>query len=763
MKFTIMAACLGIGLFFMQPVQAQQNRAAELETSTVEVIGTTPLPGLGTPINQVPANVQAATGAQISEQHNHNLTEYMETNLGNVNINEAQANPYMPDVSFRGFTASPLLGTPQGLSVFFDGVRVNELFGDVVNWDLIPQNAISTLNLIPGSNPLFGLNTLGATLSLSSKSGLQYPGGAVSMQAGAWGRKQAELEYGGHGEKFDYFVAANFADEDGWREHSSSRVRQLFTKFGRETETTDFDLSISLADNKLEGVQALPISYLGNRRQSYTWPDGTKNDLVAVNAKASHFLTAEQLLAGNIYMRQFRNNNISSNVNDACTDTAINPNSCALGAGGAANGEPQGSNDTSNIKTLGFGGSVQATLLQDLAGNKNSATAGFSVDIGTTDFDQSSQAADFTAARGTTNNQPSTLQTQVRTTNAYYGMYGTDTYSLTDQLHLTLSGRFNIALARIEDRSGADPALNSSNRFTRFNPAAGLNFNPHPVLNTYVAYSEGMRAPTPVELTCADPNAPCKLPNNFLADPPLNKVVSKTLEAGTRGKLGNGLSWSGALYNTDLHDDIQFVSAGAGNINSGFFQNIGSTRRRGLELGVGYAQGALSVSAHLGFVKATFESDLTIHSAANSQADANGDIRVNKGNRIPSIPERSLKLRVAYDFVENFGAGVNLVSYSDQYARGDENNADVHGKIPGYSLVHLDAHYQIDGNWQVFGRINNLFDEKYESLGVLGNNFFVNGSFDATNIQAEQFRSPGSPRAAWIGVKYEFDKPQKSH
>jgi outer membrane receptor protein involved in Fe transport len=764
MRFFATGACVLACLSSLEPALAQQNRAAELETGTVEVVGTTPLPGLGTPLSQVPANVQGATGDQITEQHSHNITEYMETNLGNVSINEGQVNPYMPDVNFRGFTASPLLGTPQGLSVFFDGVRVNEPFGDVVNWDLIPQNALSTINLIPGSNPVFGLNTLGAALSLSTKSGLQYPGGSASLQGGSWGRKQAEFEYGGQGQSLDYFFAGNFADEDGWRQHSSSRVQQFFTKVGRETETSDFDVSLTLADNKLEGVQALPMSMLGDRNQSYTWPDRNKNELFAVNAKASHFLSAERLLAGNVYVRHYKNSNFSSNVNDECTDNTVNANFCNIGAGGgAANGEPQGANDTSTVRTLGYGGSVQMTFLEDLDGKKNAATVGFSADLGNTDFEQSNQAADFTADRGTTVDQPTTLQTKVRTTNAYYGLYATDTYSLNEKLHLTLSGRYNVALTRIEDQSGQDPLLNGSNQFTRFNPAAGLNFNPDPALNTYVSYSEGMRAPTPVELTCADPNAPCKLPNNFLADPPLNMVVSKTVETGARGKLGNGLTWNAALYNTDLKDDIQFVSAGAGALNAGYFQNVGSTRRRGMEFGVGFAHGPLNVSAHLGFVRATYETDFTIHSPANSGADpTTGDIPVSKGNRIPGIPERSLKLRVAYAFADNFGAGINLVNYSDQYARGDENNADSHGKVPGYSLVHLDAHYQVTDRIQFFGRVSNLFDQKYETLGVLGNNFFVNGTFDAQNVEAEQFRSPGSPRAVWVGVRYDFDKPKKA-
>ena len=102
----------------------------------------------------------------------------MNNNLIGVSVNETQNNPYQPDVLFRGFTASPLLGTPQGLSVFQDGVRVNEPFGDAVNWDLIPVNAIADMILIPGSNPVFGLNTLGGSLSVTTKNGRTHKGGA---------------------------------------------------------------------------------------------------------------------------------------------------------------------------------------------------------------------------------------------------------------------------------------------------------------------------------------------------------------------------------------------------------------------------------------------------------------------------------------------------------------------------------------------------------------------------------------------------------
>lgn len=733
-----------------------ENRAAELEAPTVEVIGTTPLPGIGVPLNQVPANVQSTSGNEIQRQHSLGLQEFVGNNLGSVTINHGQNNPFQPDVNFRGLTASPLLGTPQGLSVFVDGVRINEPFGDVVNWDLIPQNAIANITLIPGSNPVFGLNTLGAALSVNTKSGFQNPGGSVTLSGGSWGRKAAEFEYGAHSEKADLFLAGNFLDEDGWRDHSPSRIKTMFGKIGMEREDTDLDISLLLADNKLEGTQALPVGWLDTPKQAYTWPDRNENRVAFINARASHFLEADKLLAGNVYFRRYTNKNFSSNVNDDCQDPTALPGSCT---GGVASGEPQAFNDRSNIETNSYGGSLQLSLLGDVIGKKNNLTLGGSVDIGRSNFRQSEEEADFTADRGTVGTGAETLQTDVDTKNNYYGLYFTDVFSFAEHWSLTLSGRYNLAHISISDNTGLDPALNGDSTYVRFNPAAGLTFYPTPNLTTYATYTEGMRAPTPIELTCADPAAPCRLPNNFLADPPLKKVVAKTKELGARGSWSENAGWSAAVYRTDLDDDIIFISSG-GAVNAGFFQNAGSTRRQGMELGVHARIEKLSLAANYGYVDATFTSPVTLNSPSNSSADANGDIHVSSGNKIPGIPAHSIKLRADYDITESVSFGGNAMYFSSQYARGDENNQDANGKLGGYFLLNLDARYQFNKQLSFFGRIDNVFDRDYQTLGVLGENFF-NGpgrTFDATNVTNDQFRSAGAPRAFWVGIKYTFDE-----
>lgn len=729
-----------------------ENRAEVLETGTVEVISTTPLPSVGTTLDQVPANVQAASAKQIATQHALEMTEYMNANLGSVTITEGQSNVYMPDVNFRGFTASPLAGAPQGLSAYVDGVRINEPFGDNVHWGLIPHTAISSINLIPGSNPVFGLNTLGGAMSVHTKSGAQFPGFAAELTAGSWGRRGFSFEAGGEQGNLDWFVTGNFVGEDGWRDHSPSQVNQLFGKVGWQNETTDLDLSVAIADNNLEGIQALPISMLGNREQAYSWPDTMENTMTMVSLKGSHFLTDEKLVAGNAYYRKSRIKNFASNVNDqfdGIVDTV------------------QGFNEQSNTDQTGYGMSLQYSDLGKLFSHENQLTVGGSLDIGHSSFESFEQEADFSPDRSTIATDVFEQETGVKTVNHYYGLYFTDTLSLTDKLHLTAAGRYNYIKIKIKD-SDADgdgvfvtgstsPEVEHS--FSRLNPAIGLNYNPSQSLMLYGSYNEGMRAPTPIELACADPAQPCRLPTDFLADPPLKKIVAKTWEGGLRGHLAQSWQWNASAFYSTLNDDIQFISASsAGNL--GYFDNVGKTRRKGVELGAQGKLDKLTLSANYTWMRATFESSMVFHSPSNSSADlVSGDIQVNPGDRMPGIPEHALKLRAAYDFTPDFTVGMNMMAFGGVYARGDENNQDEHGKIPGYAVFNLDANWKFHSNWSAFAKVTNLFDKDYETMGILGENTFTGAgnTFDTTlSWQDEQFRSPGAPRAAWVGIRYAF-------
>jgi iron complex outermembrane recepter protein len=724
---------------YFTPAMAE-NKAEVLETQTIEVVGTTPLPSIGTPINQVPSNVQTGTSKDIEQQQSLNLGEFLDSNLGSVNTSNSVGNPYQMDVSYRGFTASPILGSPVGMSVYLDGVRINEPFGDIVNWDLIPTNAIANINLIPGSNPLFGLNTLGGALSVHTKSGADSPGISATASGGSWGRRAFEFEAGGEDKdkNVDYFLAGNFFNEEGWRDHSSSEVNQIFGKVGWQNDTSDLDLSVALADNTMKGTQSLPLSMLSNPKQAYTWPDSIENKLAMVTLKGSHFVADDKLIAGNIYYRKSDANSFNSNA-QSLTDA---------------------SNVTSKTNQDGYGGSLQFSLLGDLAGHKNQFTVGASADFSRVSYNQDTLLANLIGTQ-TITDPSNTPQGNVRlkTRSDYYGLYVTNNFSFNDQWSMTLSGRYNIAKVDLSGSSDPDGtgtnigSLDGNHEFKRFNPAIGFNYNPSKNIGFYAGYDEGMRAPTPVELSCADPAVPCSLPTGFNSDPNLAMVVAKTWEGGVRGKLSQDVSWNAGVYNTVTSNDIQFI---ASSVTQGYFQNVGETQRRGLELGLNGKFDKLTLGANYGFVDATYQSDFSVGSASNSVAIANGSssIDVTKGNKIPGIARQTLKFRVAYDITPAWNIGSNMIVASGQYAHGDENNQDINGKGPGYAVVNLDTHYSINENWKVFAKLNNVFDKDYATFGQLGQNIY-------TGID-EQFRTPSAPRAAWIGVAFDFGRPKNS-
>ncbi|WP_296227775.1 TonB-dependent receptor [Ralstonia sp. UBA689] len=742
------ASALACGPHFASAQTTPSADEARLMLATTTVIGTTPLLGIGTPLTEVPANVQTLRGSDLRRQHRTALTDDFEKNLPSVDLNEVQGNPYQTDLHYRGFTASPVLGTPQGLSVFVDGVRANEPFGDVVNWDLIPRWAIDTIQLIPGSNPTYGLNTLGGAITIATKNGKQSPGGSAEVADGSWGRKSAQVEQGGTiGDNLDYYVGALALNDNGWADHNASRVRQALGKLRYTSAETTLSLAMGGADNTLQGAQTIPRSFLDNPSQAYTFPDTNKNSTAYITLSGDHAFNDDLQLSGNLYYRHFRNTNLSSNVNEDFGSVGVNGNVDTV----------QSNNAQSVISTDSYGASLQLTRMGSIAGMENQIVVGAAGDFANSTFTQFSQDAFFTDTRASVGIGDFTQTTNAKTRNANLGVYFNDTLSLSKQWTFTLAGRYNWARAVINDASGTQPLLDGNHTFSRFNPAVGINWNPTPSLTAYATYNEGMRAPTAIELACADPAAPCSLPNNFIADPPLKPVISKTFEVGMRGRVGQGTTWSAAVYSTTLNDDIQFISAGAAS-TLGFFQNVGRTRRQGFELASHTQIGPLGIGASYSYVDATYRSGWTEHSPSNSSADASGNINIKPGDRIPGIPESTVKLRFDYAATPKWKIGANLVWRGSIYARDDENNSDANGKLSGYLLADLDTTYQVTKQLQVFTTVTNLFNHRYQSFAVLGSNAFtgLGHAFDGANSVNEPFVAPGAPRSVWIGLRYAW-------
>ena len=776
------------------PYLAIAEEAEKVTTEKIEVISTTPLQGIGLPLEQVPANVQMIKADDLKKQKSLSIADYINQNLTGVSVNDTQNNPYQPDVSFRGYAASPLLGTPQGLSIFVDGVRVNEPFGDVVNWDLIPTNSINSINLIPGSNPLFGLNTLGGALSVQTKSGRTNPGGAVEAYMGSWGRKAGSAEFGGVTQdgNIDYFISGNVFSEDGWRDYSPSDVGQLFGKVGWQNETTSLNLSYTGADNKLIGNGLIPDDFLQNqdRKSILTRPDITDNKLSFFNLNGSHFFNDDTQLSGNTYYRYGRTSTLNGDANDDFDDGVVD-----LDASGdidaaelaAANANCIGDVDSdencsgainrtsSNRKSYGF--NAQITFGQDLMQLKNQFIVGGGYDYGRTNFKQNTEFGLVNATRGIDGVGIFGDEglVDLKGVSKTWSLFATDTLSLNPWWHLTMSARYNHTKVENDDRLNPipdpDPTLNTSltsdQSYNRINPAIGVNYTPSKDLTAYASYNEGSRAPTAIELGCANPNQPCRLPNAFAGDPPLDQVVAKTFEGGLRGKLNQDIGWSLSAYRAQNSDDIQFISSTT--TGAGFFDNVGKTRRQGIDAAVNGKLDRFSWNLGYSYVKATYESEFEIVSELNENVLGSGIQQVGKGDHIPGIPQHQLKLRAAYDVTPSWNIGTNIFTFSDQYSRGNENN-DYDGKgakVGGYTVVNLDTRYSFgNSGWQFFAKVNNIFDREYNNGGLLGEHRFdsTTGQFTGNESDSNAFFALGAPRAAWVGVRYEFGgkKPSAS-
>jgi outer membrane receptor protein involved in Fe transport len=714
----------------------------------VRVVGAALLPGLDAPLGEVPASVQVFSGRNLERSHQDNVAGFLADSATGVTLSAAQGNQYQPDLNFHGFTASPLLGVPQGLSVYQDGVRLNEPFGDAVNWDLVPASAIAGIELVPGSNPLYGLNTLGGTLSVVTWNGRTHPGTFVELGRGNFNRREFDAAGGGVRGRLDYFGAANAADDDGWAEHNPSRVRRVFGKLGYRTDGGRIEASITGADNRLSGAQTIPLSFIDRPREAYTYPDTNWNRLLFATLQANQQVTERLGVALTAYYRRFHNRNFASNVNDGFGDVDENDGSVDT---------IQAFNDTAFIAQHSAGASGQATLDTQVFGRRNALALGASLDVGHTAYRQDSQPAGFTADRGTYAVGDFVRITDAFTRNQYRGAWLSDTFWLSNAWMLTMSARYNVARLDIRDIGGDMPRLNGSHRFTRLNPSAGLVWRPGAPLSAYASFNQAARAPTPMELTCADPLDPCKLPNAFLADPPLKQVVARTVEAGLRGQRG-ALHWNAAAYRSNLDDDIQFVSNGGLTSNAGYFHNVGRTRRQGLDLNAAIHAGDWRLAAGYAFVDATFQAAFAVNSPVNTEAGPDGAVLVRPGNRIPAIPRHTFKLAARYEPGGRWSLGVHASYTGSTIERGDENNGDARGTVPGYTLVGLDARYTAPAHWELFARVDNLLGRSYASLGVLGMNAFAtpDRSFDGAHPVGEPFRGLGTPRTIVAGVRYSW-------
>ena len=740
----------------------------------VTVVGNTPLQGSDLPVDRIAAPVQTASERDIERSGALDVTDFLNRRLNGVHVNEIQGNPFQPDVNYRGYTASPLLGTPQGLSVYMDGVRLNQPFGDIVSWDLVPRLAISSLALMPGSNPLFGLNTLGGALSLETKNGARDPGTLVQATYGSHTRRAVEFEHGGsrRGGGLNWYLSGNLFEEDGWRDESPSSIGQIFGKLGWQRPRTDASLSAAYADNTLNGNGLQETGMLDRDYSSvYTKPDETDNRSVFVNLTGRHSPRDAMTLSGSVYFRRIGTDTLNGDLNEDAL--------------GAATDTHSGLINRTTTHQHNAGASGQVTWLPTPARRGQQITIGAAYDDSAAHFVQSSELGFLNPDRSVTGSGTfADADVDLDGHTETMSLYATDTLRLREGWHFTLSGRFNRTIVKNLDiltPGGGPGSLDGTHTFSRFNPAAGLTIDVPGRANVYAGYSEGSRAATSIELGCADPESPCKLPNAMAGDPPLDQVTTRTLEAGVRATQPVGpvrsdrlrVRWHAGYFRADNRNDILFVMSEQ--TGFGYFRNFGRTRRQGLEAGADTQIGRVNLGVGYTLLDATFQSGETLNGESNSSNGAGsgleGAIEIEPGARIPLIPRHVLKAFGEVTIRSNVFVDLSLLSASSAYARGNENNAHQpdgayylgSGSTASYAVVNLGARYQVRPRIGLLLQVNNLFDRRYATasqLGVTGftsDGVFVARPFPPTGgefpLRHGTFVAPGAPIALWVGTR----------
>ncbi|HQS01377.1 MAG TPA: TonB-dependent receptor, partial [Acidovorax defluvii] len=610
---------------------------------------------------------------------------------------------------------------------------------------------------------------LGGALAIRTKSGFSHPGSKLELSGGSFGRRNLEVEHGGNNGSIGWYMAADWFKEDGWRDFSDSEVKQFFGKLSHKSAVGEADLTLTRAVTRLTGNGLLPESmYAARRDQIFTHPDITRNDLTQLALNGRLWLSEATSLSGTVYHRRSKTRTLNGDINDEFAGSPFD---------GVSDQESGAHNRT---KTTQQSSGVSAQW--NLSSERQQLAIGASLDAAKMRFTQTAELGVIDASRGISELGAAVDENSLSGTTRTTSFYLTDTIALGKAVHLTGSARYNMSRVTTHDELNPNPPnLDGDHSYKKLNPALGLTWQILPELNSYAGFSQGNRVPTPIELGCADPANPCTLPNSMAADPFLKQVIARTLEAGLRGKLPGEIEWNAGVYRTVSSDDILFVGTST---SAGYFTNYGQTRRQGLELGLNGSRRTVDWRINYSYLQATFQSAACLLAENNSsrgtaaECTAGGqddEILVNKGDRMPGLPSHSLKLGLSWRAADWLRIGSDVQAFSGQYARGNENNQhqsgtstdlfgntrtfDGAGRLPGYAILNFNAEASLGAGWQLFGKINNVFDKRYGTVAALAENPFAgNGSFqpDSSTWHHETFIAPGAPRAAWVGLRYVF-------
>src|SRR5574337_402416 len=713
------AAVFAIWLVLSSTEAHAQGAGAEPEiVSLPEILVTAParLPETPLSLAEVPASVQIITADEIKRSGALSLQGVMQQ-LPGVHLNDQQGNAYQLDLSFRGFSSTSVTGVPQGISVFVDGVRVNEPAVEEINFDLIPLDDVERIELIRGPTAVFGRNALAGSLNIITRRGTAEQEMVVEGSGGSFGRVKGRGVMSGTGGPIDYYFSGSYSHEDGWRDQSASRLSQFFGKLGYREGGTDATLSYQYHNNRIEQAGSLPLSRLQvDRQENFTVGDFFRPELHQVALNVNQTIGAGFSIALNGFVRSLEAEQF--NVSLISESTRL-------------------FNDT-----LSGGGTLQLAHEGRFWGRKNVLTLGAEYarhDVDIRVFEEANVR---------------TLRSVLSDTQDTVGAYFQDTAELCrglllsgDNLFLTGALRADYIRHSVTDSSPEEPGKASGRAsYSRVTPRVGLNYNLSDHYGIYFSYSQGFRAPAFLELTCANPDSPCiGLQAGVAPDTgffKLSPVRANNYEVGFRARPMPWLEGSLALYRTDIRDDIFSVSDPTA--LTVFFQNVGNTRREGIEVGLrGLYHEWLEGYVNYAYTRATFRDDVELASPRTPGSTQ----QVQDGNSLPLTPNHRVNAGLRYHLYKWLTISLNLAYVGDQFFRGDEANTQP--KLDDYIVLNarLDLHWR---RFAGFVKINNLGNTKYETFGTFAPNAKLPG------LPIEPFLTPAPPINVLVGASYRF-------
>jgi outer membrane receptor protein involved in Fe transport len=738
----------------------------------VTVVGSSPLLGSGIDRNLIPAETQVIGSADIAREGAPDVLLALNTQVAGINLDSASGNQYQPSIFYNGFEVSALQGTSQGIAVYVNGIRFNSAFGDTVNWDLIPDVAISKLS-VEGANPVFGLNALGGSINVALKDGFTYHGGEADISGGSFGQVQGDIQFGQQSGDQAIYAAGSVVHQDGWRDLQSTDIQNFFGDWGIRHDGVEVHLDLTAANSVINGPGTAPIQLLAvDPRAQFTAPNGIDNRYIQAGLHGNAQLNGTMSVQFQGYYSYFQQRVVNGNSpNDTPCDDGTgllcqDPGVYSTTRGGGTIPAFLGNNafyselDTQTTNTNSYGAAVQFTDTGTLFRIKNHFVAGASFDGAQTEFSATAYIGGLTPITrvfigpGVVLDEPgNNVPVRVAISDAYAGGYASDTLNLTDALAVTASGRFNFAEIDLQDQGGGD--LTGNHAFSRFNPAAGVTYNLTSWLTAYAGYAEANRAPTPSELSCAGPQNSCSLANFFVGDPDLKQVVAHTMEAGLRGHFpvlsDTTLSYDLGLFHTNSDDDIIFINSPT--LNRAYFANVGQTRRQGVSARVDLKLNRVRLYVDYTYVAATVQTAYTESAGSNPDGNAAGNIVVQPGDTLPGIPRNTLKLGIDGDITEAWHAGADGQLQSGQFLVGDE--ANVTPRLPGFFTLNLHTSYDITPRIQLFANVQNALDRKYYTFGTFSptNSVYLEQAPYATNPRSYTL---AAPIGAFGGVRVHF-------